>query len=145
MAKLDRMTAASIEIDIDGIKYFISPLRMKELGELEKWAERQIFKRLHLEFKMLEETGTEIDNDIKLKMIQDCSSKSKDSFEKSREMETLDGLKKVLDLSLRIKHPDISEEILKKIIETEGLDAINEIITNLSYPDADEQQYLKKN
>jgi hypothetical protein len=144
MAELNRMTGAGIEIKIGDDKYKISPLRMKELGELEKWAEQRIFNKVNEELEMIKNSGIEINDDIKLKLIKDASNKSKSQYDKSLEMQTIDGLKKILELSLSIKHKHITDEDINKITEQEGLEQINKVIDSLSYPTEEESKELKK-
>jgi predicted acetyltransferase len=144
MAKLDRMTAAPIEIEINNKKYFLSPLRVRDLGALEKWAEKKIFARLKDELSMIEEAGMEIDDIMKLNLINEASQKSRNQNDKSMEMQTVDGLRKILELSLSIKHSDITAEEVDEIIDGQGLEALNEVIEELSYPNEEETKDLKK-
>ena len=144
MADLGRMAATPIEIELDEQKYYISPLKLKDMGVLEEWSKQRIIKGGFDKIKLLEKSGVKVDNDLKLSILNEAIDSSKDAYSQGKELEGIDGLTKIFELAIRIKHPNIATDDVQKIIDAHGLDVLNKMIDQISYPNEEESEELKK-
>jgi hypothetical protein len=142
---LSRMTAAGKKIKVNDKEYTLSPLRLKDIGSLEKWAEDKILGEAEQKIQMLKKAGAELNADVLLSIVDRAVSDSKIQTYKEKQMEGVEGVQKAVELSLRIKHDNIEEQEIKNIIDNIGVDTIQELITSLSYTTEEEDKEIKKN
>lgn len=109
----------------DGKDYTFSPLGFRELGQYVNWYQ---FRRYHI----ARENGLD---KAELRAIYDeCSQNTINltSPEVLASFTTLDGIAKLLYLSIKIKHPNVSESDLSSIISFEDFVALSGEVLNIT-------------
>lgn len=102
-----RTTAAPRTVKLKGKKYLISPLRDRDYGEFEAWVQDQVFDVAKRNLDGLNDT----DRQELLKLAYNkASSITISSPESLRYMTSVDGAVKLLWLSLRREHSDLTED-----------------------------------
>lgn len=121
--------AAPIELNIDGKPYILSPLTMRDLRELER----------HFQSQIVDETKNllaGIDPKIQLDLLRDAISESKKcqigSPEFAAKISSIEGLAKILSLSLRNKHNDMDTVKCLELLTPNNIEKISEAIAEMT-------------
>ena len=121
--------AAPIELTIDGKTYILSPLTMRDLRELER----------HFQSHIINETKAliaGIDAKIALDLLRDAISESKKcqigSPEFAGKISSIEGLAKILSLSLRAKHIDMDVNKCLELLTPGNIEKISESIAEMT-------------
>jgi hypothetical protein len=109
---LSKMTAAVSELKIDNITYRISPLRDMDFGEFERWVQDSYMDVALRNLESLSEKDREVLIKAAYEKASNLTFASKESITL---MTTVDGAAKLLWLSLRREHPDITIEIAQEL------------------------------
>ncbi len=121
--------AAPIELTIDGKTYILSPLTMKDLRELER----------HFQSQIVDETKAliaGIESKIALDLLRDAIAESKKcqigSPEFAGKISSIEGLAKILSLSLRAKHIDMDIHKCLELLTPQNIEKISESIAEMT-------------
>lgn len=138
-------TAAPTSFELDGKEYFLSPLSDKDFGEYERWVQSRIISIATENLKHIPERL----HDSIIKHAYDKAVKVDiTSVEALATMATVEGIVKIMCLSLQHRHPDLKEDEVRNLIFSPGnlqkamrqLEFVNALTTKL----ADEKKEVQQ-
>lgn len=120
MPKVSTMTASPVELKLGGDTYKLSPLTHSDLGEFERWCQDRLIEVA----KRAGEGMAAADRQALLAdAVSRASAISLTSPEASRLMSSMDGIVRLMHLSLRHHHPDIElEQVHEMLSDPRALD-----------------------
>jgi len=136
-AKLDRMTRASVEVKCDDKTFYFTPLALNEMSQLERWVREQPYRLVPAKLKAM---GLDIESDSPIveKMIQQAETQCQDKQYIAEQLESIAGITQGILLGFRVRHPDMTEEVLSDIISIVGFENLQNTLEETSHLDADE-------
>jgi hypothetical protein len=99
------MTAAPVQIPIDGRTYYLSPLSDQDFGEFERWVQDRYLDVAKRNLEGL--TGADRETLLRVSYEKAAGLKV-NSPEALGLMDTVDGASKLLQLALRHRHPEVT-------------------------------------
>ena len=139
-AQLDRMLRVATEIKCDGKTYRMTPLGLREMAQLERWASEYQFKLLEEKVAALcaRDLNAEVRNRIVDSLVAETEKRSRDLATLTGMLASVAGIRQGIILSFRVAHPKISEDEVDHIIDTVGFNKLREVFENESQLTADE-------
>ena len=133
MAKISTMTSAPIEIELGGVKYKLSPLNHRALGELERWMQERLVdvaKRAAADMSPADRQAVLSD------AVNRAATIDLTSPEAGRLMATMEGACRMLWLGMRPNHPDVTLERVHDLLADPAtldaamaaLDSVNDLV-----------------
>lgn len=132
MANLPDMAGAAGEIQLNGSVYRLSPLRLSEFAEFERWVDDEPIRRarrnldglsFELQSKMLEQAQNESRNAARAAQRQDRIA---------QQMASVEGVGYLIWLSLRQNHPELELDTLTGLISLDNLPYIQQRLDDVN-------------
>lgn len=125
------MTKEGVTLKADnGKEYKFSPFELKHFAQFEAWATRVPFERLKEKIKLLKEADA-TDEQI-TRIIDAAESNSNSAYARGQLMDSIEGIRQMLTISLKIEHKDITEEELDSLVSAHGLKNLRVIVDEMS-------------
>lgn len=115
--------AESVKVTVDGDTYELSPLGFSDLVRMEEWARAEVVREGRERLEILADVLDEATRD---KMLLAAVDAAADPVKVGAMMDSLAGLVKRVELSLKVKHPDITKAQIDKVLGAEGIAQIVE-------------------
>jgi hypothetical protein len=138
---LDDMSAAPVEIELNGKTYTVSPITIGDVGKMNRWSIQQ-----HLNARMQAMAG--LDPDLQQTLATAITAPLTDAQKEEiydAEGPTVEGIIHTFYLMLKHAHPNLTEEQAAVLASEENMDKINEAIAQLSPPAAKDETGGSKN
>lgn len=141
MNSLGRMTKSGVDVEnSNGDKFTFSPLELRHIAELDEWLQYEPFRKVGKKCKMLKDSGVSqlaID-----KLVEDAEKTSQAIANnpeiKEKAMGNIAAVIKMLQLSLSVRHPDISDKQIAELVDSHGITVLKDIVEKLT--DVTEQE-----
>jgi hypothetical protein len=156
MISLNQLVGATESVDVNGKTFEFSPINLRDIGIMQTWwCELPLVKCRDVLSKfgdlynadgtaqMIQEAKEEYETRIRVMqgMEIDPAVIDKASNSINAEFVSIDGMTKLIQLSLVKKHPEVTEDDAANILGIEGYAAMQDIIDRISFgatdPDAD--------
>ncbi len=147
MAELSDATKAPATITVDGKEWRLSPLEIRDFGEVERWLEVLPFERTRRKIAALGEVATP---ELIQKMLAAAEAESKSMGLASigtagesddavtRALNSLEGVQLLFYLSVRKAHPEVTREAASGLMQAEIIDDVRGVLDRVSGLDADD-------
>lgn len=120
MPELSRITAQPTEIEVNGERFFLSPLTLGDMGEFSQWAADRLIEKTEQRIALLEKHGI-CPETKKTEMLQAAFDLIDSGQADSKAMISPAGIIKMGWISLRKRHPEITEEKAAQIVTMNGV------------------------
>lgn len=132
---LSKLTAVTLQVTAaDGKRYSLSPLTLNDFGELDVWlAEYVVAKTV----RIYRESPASVGEDAVKAAYKIAETVSFASGTGAVLLDTPDGVKQLLWLSLRVKHPNITIEDVGKLVTADTLADLKRRLDEVNFPPAD--------
>ena len=147
MADLSNATKAPATITVDGKEWTLSPLEIRDFGEVERWLEVLPFERVRRKIAALGEVATP---ELVKQMLDAAETESKSMGLASiatangaddavtRALNSLEGVQLLFYLSVRKAHPEITRDEASALMKADIIDDVRGVLDRVSGLDADD-------
>lgn len=134
---LDKVTGSGFKIKHEGKEYTLSPVSVGALGEFVGWAKNLPFDDLAERVEQIEKHGLPCSDEMKEGWVQEAVELSKELEHINKPacqalMQDIRGVRFILWQSLKVKHPDMTQELAESLVTVEALQGIQAKLDNVS-------------
>jgi len=112
MSELSDMTGASRPVRLGGAEYFLSPLSLGDFAEFDAWAEEEFWRRT-------QERVARMPEGLRERLLEKAYERLGDGDVSVDAMMTVAGTARLVWLSLRREHPDVTPEQTAELVTLE--------------------------
>ncbi len=123
--------ASGAPLSLDGIDTLLSPLTLGDLGEFEAWANERTIINAKARNQLLADANV-LTDDVARDTLGHAFDSTKNGEASAREAGTLEGIRKLMLLSLRRKNPDTTEAQVNDVVTVATLDDTKQKLDRIS-------------
>ena len=125
MSELADMAGASRPLTLGGKEYFLSPLSLGDFAEFDAWAEEQFWRRV-------EQRVARLPEGLRWKLLGRACDELNDGDVPPRAMMTMAGTARLVWLSLRKRHPELTPEKAADLVTLRTRERVQAVLDRLN-------------
>jgi hypothetical protein len=150
---LSQLMANPGTISVGGREFTLSPLRLIDVSKMQTWYCDLPLLRLKEQFekfgsiyddetrrKMLEEAQADYKtrHDVMAGMLPDAKEVERIKQDMNREISSIDGVAKLLYMSIKKNHPEVTEDEMAGVVDIESLSLISDMLDSITFSKKDD-------
>lgn len=140
-ADLATMARAPVEVEAKGKTYKLTPIGLKQLGELQQWAKEQIQANGMAQINQIwqqRKVPDEAKQKLTEQLMDRIEAKCNDANAIGALLSSPEGALRALLVAFRAHHPDMKQEEMDAIVDEYGLQRLNQLFERINGDDDSE-------